>query len=304
MAPVLPALTALLLLLSTTALEAQTCDKQQWGHTQPCVQPSESRTAGELLTLGANMAIGGLTAGIRQWRSDDGSFWNGLWRGALGGAGTYAGKRIVTSDMPGAGLLGRGVAATGASVTRNASEGDPLFDTLVLPVGFVRLHWRPAHGTVQSSFDIPGIAAIAGVYASGLGASLDVARSLDTGAPVFMARDWEHDDGWHGRHIFGAVLLRGDPGDRAGHDALLTRALHHERIHVLQYDQTFILWNEPVEKALLTSLGSPSWVVRSVDLSLYAAALAGVKRFLPRNYQVWEIEADFLARTAGDRFSF
>jgi hypothetical protein len=264
----------------------------------------ESRTAGDLLTLGANMAIGGLTAGIRQWHSDDGSFWDGLWRGALGGAGTYAGKRIVTSDMPGAGLFGRGVAAAGASVTRNASEGNPLFDTLVLPVGFVRLHWRPAHGTVQSSFDIPGIAAIAGVYASGLGASLDVARSLDTGAPVFMARDWERDDGWHGRHAFGAVLLRGDPADRVDHGALVTLALHHERIHVLQYDQTFILWNEPVEKALLTSLGSPSWVVRSVDLSLYAAALAGVKRFLPRNYQVWEIEADFLARTSGDRFSF
>lgn len=293
----------LVLGLIPTHAAAQMCVAIK-GPSVPCPVSPESRVTGDLLALGANVAVGGLTAGIRQWRSDDGSFWDGLWRGAIGGVGMYAGKRIVASETFGAGMLGRGVAAAGASMTRNASEGKPLFDTLILPVGFVRLHWQPARRELRSSFDVPNIAAIAGIYVSGLGPSLDIARTLDTGAPVFMARDWDRTVGWHGRHVFGAVLLRGDAplGSSAEHDALVTRSLHHERIHVLQYDQAFILWNEPVEKAVLARLGSPSWL-QSMDLSLYAVGVAGLKSFLPPNWQLWEIEADFLARTTADHSS-
>lgn len=256
------------------------------------------------MALGANMALGGLTAGIRQWRSDHGSFWDGLWRGAVGGVGMYAGKRLATSETFGAGLLGRGVAAAGASMTRNASEGKPLFDTLILPVGFVRLHWRPAQHDLDTSIDVPNVASIAGIYMSGLGPSLDLLRTLDTGAPVFMARDWDRSVGWHGRHAFGAVLLRGDSplARTAEHEALVARSLRHERMHVLQYDQAFILWNEPIEQVVHDRLGSPSWL-RSMDLSLYAVGLAGMKAFLPETWQVWELEADFLGRTAGDHAS-
>lgn len=270
----------------------------------PCNAADDSRVSGDLLALGANVALGGLTAGIRQWRSEDGSFWDGLWRGAVGGVGMYAGKRIVASETFGAGLLGRGVAAAGASMTRNASEGKPLFDTLILPVGFVRLHWRPAQRELRSSFDVPNMVAIAGIYASGLGPSLDLRRSIDTGAPVFMARDWDRSTGWHGRHAFGAVLLRGDsPLNRtAEHQELVTRSMHHERVHVLQYDQAFILWNEPIEKAVHDRLGSPAWL-RSMDLSLYAVGVSGLKSMLPRTWQVWEHEADFFGRTHGDHSS-
>jgi hypothetical protein len=253
----------------------------------------------ELLALGVNVALGGFTAGVRQWRGD-GSFLDGLWRGAIGGAGTYAGKRIVTSDFTGSGIVGRGVAAVGASMTRNASEAKPLFDRLILPVGFVRLHWRPVNGDFHASIDVAAVGAIAGIYMSDLGASLDVARTLESGAPVFMARDWQRDSGWSGRHIFGAVLLRGDEVLSYEHEQRLERALHHERVHVLQYDQAFILWNDQIEHALLGALGSPDWVMRRFDLSLTPVAVSGLKVVLPHGLQVWEDEAHMLAGTRGD----
>lgn len=292
---------ALVVSVLTTPLAAQTCDGSA-GVVRPAGCPSldESfRTSGELVTLGANALIGGLTAGVRQWRADA-SFLDAFWRGAIGGAGTYAGKRIVASDFTASGVLGRGVAAAGASVARNASEGRPMFDRLTIPVSFVRLHWRPATGNMQASLDLPGIAAIAGIYMSDLGASLDIARSLDTGAPVFLARDWTPERGWAGRQVLGAVLLRGDRPRNADHDRILRHALHHERVHVLQYDQIFILWNEPLETRVLQKLDAPDWLISRFDLSLIAFGLSGAKFALPGALHVWEDEAHFVARTGAD----
>jgi hypothetical protein len=279
-------------------LEAQFCVPP--GSSCAGEQPAESRVSGELLAAGVNIAIGGLTAGVRQWRAD-GSFLDGLWRGALGGAGTYAGKTIVASDFMGAGLLGRSVAAAGASITRNASEGRPTFDRLILPFGFVRLHWRPSHGDVHASFDVPGIAAIAGIYLSDLGADLNLGRTLDSGAPVFMARDGDSGRTWSGRQVFGAVILRADAWGLLDDDPLLTLALRHERIHVLQHDQAYILWTEPIDHALLNRFGSPAWLVRHVDLSMSGTAASALKLALPRSFQVWEDEAHFMSGTGGDR---
>ncbi|HEX2168151.1 MAG TPA: hypothetical protein VHG09_13035 [Longimicrobiales bacterium] len=288
---------AILMLLSgacASPLQAQDCN--DGGLTRISCLPEASRTSGELLTLGANVAIGGLTAGVRQWRAD-GSFLDGFWRGAVGGVGTYAGKRIVGADFDGAGILGRSVAAAGASVTRNAADGKPMFDRLTIPIGFVRLDWRPHNGDVHAAFDVAALTTIAGIYMSGLGASLDLRRTLDTGAPVFMARDWEPGLGWAGRQIFGAVLLRGDPPVDPDHAMLLRQALHHERVHVLQYDQSFILWNEPFETRLLRRLGSPDWLASRFDLSLVAVGISGMKFMLPPSLHVWEDEAHFIGRT-------
>lgn len=293
--------TALLLGAGAAPIVAQTCVDLPGGSAQrPCmvVQQGESRATGELLALSVNAAIGGLTAGVRQWQADR-SFLDGFWRGALGGVGTYAGKRIVVSDFDGAGLLGRTVAAAGASVTRNASDGRPMFDRLTLPVGFIRFDWRPARGDLHTSFDIPVMAAVAGIYMSDLGASLDIGRTLGTGAPVFMARNWTRERGWSARQIFGSVLLRGDAAVDQDHDRLLEHALYHERIHVLQYDQSSILWNEPFETALLTSLGSPGWLISRFDFSLVAVGVSAGKFLIPSDFHVWEDEAHFMGRTRG-----
>lgn len=256
-------------------------------------------TRGRLLSLGVNVALGGLTAAIRQWRND-GSFLDGLWRGAAGGAGTYAGKVVVTRTFPGAGVLGRSVAAVGASVTRNASEGNPSFDRLVLPLGPVRFHWYPAAGDLHASIDVLGAASILGTYIVRIGAALDVTRTLHSGTPVFLAQDWERDWGWRARHVGGTIILRGDASDDADHDALMARALGHERVHLLQYDQAYILWSEPLERRLLAGLGASPRATRTLDLSLHALVLVGLNALIPYEDQPWEREANILADTFGD----
>lgn len=267
------------------------------GAAVPVPGPSTDGLAEHVTALGVNVAIGGLTAGIRQWRKD-GSFLDGLWRGGLGGVGSYAGKLLAGSDIPGGGLAGRGIAGAGASVSRNAADGRPLFDRLVLPVGPLRLHWQPSAGTVHASFDAAGFAAITGSYISSIGASLDLKRSLSSGAPVFMAREWESDWGWQARHVAGTILLRGDESHNPEHDRFLTFALAHERVHMLQYDQAYILWSEPVERSALRALGAPPFVVRSLDLSLQSIAVLSLNAVIPYDARPWEKEADLLSGTS------
>jgi hypothetical protein len=250
-----------------------------------------------VVLLGANVAIGGLTAGIRQWRSD-GSFLDGFWRGGLGGVGTFSGKMMAASDFPAAGLAGRAVAGVGASVSRNAADGVPAFHRLVLPVGPVRLHWQPSAGALHASLDGGGFAALAGSYVSGLGASLDLERSLSSGAPVLLARNWEHGWGWQARQVAGTILLRGDSYFGVEHDRFMALALAHERVHVLQYDQVYILWSEPLERRALRALGAPPFLVRSLDLSLHSVVVLGLNAVISYHARPWEFEADVLSGTA------
>jgi hypothetical protein len=249
-------LSAAVLVLATSApLEARqgapVCDQ---GHCLVAYDDWRGGTGGQLAALGANVLAGGLTAGIRRWRSD-GSFRDGFWRGAVGGAGTYLGKRIVTEATPGAGILGRGVAAVGSSVSRNAAHGAPSFQDLILPIGPVRLHWSPGVGELGTSVDLFAVGSLIWVYSADLGASLDLRRTLESGALVWTASDWERSWGWHARQVGGGIVVRGDePGTRE-HGRFVARALSHERIHVIQYDQAYILWSEPVERRILEGVG-------------------------------------------------
>jgi hypothetical protein len=265
------------------------------------LQEPQASASDHAAVLAVNVALAGLTAGVRQWRSG-GSFVDGLWRGSLGGAGTYAGKLIVSVDAPGSGLAGRAVAAAGASVSRNAADGVPMLHRLVIPVGFVRMHWEPAARNFHTSIDVTGAGAVVGSYLAGVGASLDMRRTLSSGAPVFMAREWESDWGWHARHVAGTIVLRGDSPDDLRHDRFIARALAHEQVHVLQYDQAWILWSEPVERRVLKGLGASPLLVRSVDLSLHAGVILGLNALIPYDARPWEREADIISGT--DRHTY
>jgi hypothetical protein len=269
--------------------------------------PAECRTAegdwrqgasGQIAVLAVNVIGGGLTGGIGQWRRD-GSFVDGFRRGALGGAGTWLGKRVVVSDFPGAGLGGRTLAAVGASVTRSAAHGDPSFERLVLPLGPVRFHWNVAGGELHTSLDLFAVGGLVWAYGAGLGSSLDLGRTLSSGSPVLLARDWEREWGWHARNVGGTVILRGDrPGDPLHHE-FLNRAFAHERVHTLQHDQAYILWSMPLEQRMFEGLGVPARVVRSLDLSIHGLVVTGLDQVLDHDVRPWEIEADILARTLG-----
>ena len=269
--------------------------------------PGPGATHGDhLLLLTGNVLIGGLTGGLRQWRGD-GSFRDGFVRGGLGGGLTFAGKWAAGRDIPAGGLAGRWLAATGASVTRNASEGAPTFHRLVLPMGPVRLHWGTGGEGIRASLDLFTTASLAGAYLSGIGASLDLGRSLGSGGPVVMAQDWEDDWGWHGRAFGGTVILRGDHMEDGwshsvgvGPEEFLARALAHERVHLIQYDQAWILWGEPVEDRLLGALGVSEGVRDRLDFSIHSLVFFGLERVIPYEDQPWEWEAHRLSGTNWD----
>lgn len=264
--------------------------------SSPCgAAPCAHDTQGNLIVMGANAAIGGLTAGVRQW-IDGGSLVDGFWRGAIGGVGTYAGKFVATRDYPAAGVAGRAIAGIGASVTRNASEGVGSFSRLVLPVGTFRLTWLQESRDLHVSIDAVASAALVGTYFSGIGAELDVRRTLATGAPVLKATEWESNWGWYGRHINGTIIL-GDSPDFGFLSPMWDKALAHERVHVLQYDQAHILWSEPFEDRLMEGLGAPSGLVRALDPSIHGLVFYGLSLLAPGINGPLEAEAHILSGT-------
>ena len=111
-------------------------------------------------------------------------------------------------------------------------------------------------------------------------------------ALVFRLRGTLREVGFEGRHAAGVVQLRDgeDPGR-------MERTGGHERAHVLQYDQTFVLWGAPLENAVLDrarwSRAAHAWV----DLGVNAPLLAGLGAVVPYHAQPWEVEAAYLAGT-------
>jgi hypothetical protein len=257
--------------------------------------PLAAQTArGEALSLGVNALLGGATAGVRA-HLRGGSFLDAFAAGAAGGALTYAGKRIAVEDFAGAGFLGREVAAVGSSVSANAAEGRGVLERVALPLGPVRLYISPrGEGPLlQPRVDLAAVASVAWAAAQP-GSRLDLEESLSSGAPVFRRRVPAQELGFEGAHLAGVVQLR-DAGD----PERVRRAAAHERVHVLQYDQAFLLWAAPAEEWLLNRARWSRALHRWVDLGVNAPALAALGAALPYRSRPWEQEAELLGPTVG-----
>lgn len=249
----------------------------------------------ETSALGLNALLGGLTAGLTQ-EIRGGSFSDGFTRGAMGGAVMYGGKRIGVEGFPGAGLLGRQVAAMGISAVRNASDGVGSLERVVLPIGPVRLYLRPGSAEpVRARVDLVTTAAI--LYAAGVDElEMDAAASLSAGAPVFVVenaliRDLADDTlGASGRTRAGAMYLSRIYGLDFEED------FAHERVHVVQNDFIFLAWTDPAEDALLRAVPGGRLLSRYADLNLSPLVTTGLARAF-KNYhdRPWEVEARFLA---------
>jgi hypothetical protein len=240
----------------------------------------------QMVALGANSLLAGATAGVRRYLHGS-SFWDGFARGAFGGAVSYAGRRVSGERFAGAGLLGREVAAVGASMVVNASEGRGLLETVTLPIGPLRLHVdRSAPRPLQAKLDLAGVVAIA--YVATQASSVDWRSSLSSGAPVFVVRDQSLSGG---RQIAGVVQLRDDTPD------VMEESLAHERIHVAQYDFASLVWNRPAERALLHGSPSGSWVSRHLDLGLHLPVQGILNLVVPYQDRPWEWEAHVLSNT-------
>ncbi len=248
--------------------------------------------------LGVNAVLGGVSAGLLQ-ELRGGSFKDGFSRGALGGTVTYFGKRVASRRFQGAGFLGREVSALGSSMVRNASEARPTFETMVFPIGPVRLHIQP-HGKrpIDASLDVMGALWLAyGISEPEL--ELDTKESLSAGAPVFRTDNKLivfRSNQLHAGGITpaGTILLSHVP---AWGQPFLERVLAHERVHVEQEDQIFHTLIEPAEIWLLGKVPYGDRIARHADFNLSADVLAVMNLLFKRHAdRPWELEAIYLSR--------
>ena len=263
---------------------------------EPCPLDAP-RWVGEFTSLSANALLGGVTAGVLQ-RIRGGSFPRAFVRGALGGSAVYAGKRIAAERFAGAGLLGREAAAVGLSIVRNAADAVPVLDRLVLPAGPVRLYVRPGARAVHAKLDALAFGwMLYGIAEPEL--SFDWSESLSAGAPVFFTDGTVIRTGADSAHAAGitesgVILVAGVP---AFGPSFRARSLAHERVHVLQGDQVFAQWTDPLEDALLPGLPYGRTFDRYVDVGLSTGVLQLLGVLFP-DYEnrPWELEARFFAR--------
>jgi hypothetical protein len=289
-------LIALSVILQTTGLRAQCieCDGE------------EPRWRGDAVSVVVNSLLGGVTAGVER-RLRGGSFGRAFVAGAAGGALTYAGKRIAVERFGGAGLLGREVAAVGSSVSRNAAEGRAPLERVMLPLGPIRLYLSPLDDSpVQARLDAAAVVATA-YFATRPGARFDAGESLSAGALVFRAPGSADELGFEGVQAAGAILLRhfaGEAPSGPGRAVHPERIAAHERVHVIQYDQTFLLWAAPAEAWAMDRARWSRGVHRWVDLGTNAALMAGLDAALPYEARPWEREAHHLSGTREDELRF
>lgn len=240
------------------------------------------------ITIGSNVVLGGLTAGIGE-QLGGGSFWRGFTRGAAGGGLAFVGKQVSAARFTGAGLLGRQITAVGGSAVNNAAAGRPLFARVVVPLGPARVYVEPGSSSpVHVKLDAAGLIRI-GYAATRPDARLDVGSSLSSGTLVFEVGDeW----GYRARHAAGVILMTEHRSPRGGR-----RTLAHERVHVGQYDFAFLAWSEPAERWVANRSDTIGWLHRYVDFSANAAVFGALNFIVPAQVSPWEHEAYLLSGT-------
>ena len=256
------------------------------------------RWAGQLTALSANVLLGGVTAGLWQ-ELRGGSFKDGFARGALGGSISYAGKRISARRFDGAGLLGREIAAVGASVVHNAAQARPSFETIVLPIGPVRLHVRPFEKRItHASLDLVATGWMLWAVAEDE-LALDVDESLSAGTPVFRTDNkliiYSLNRLAAGGFTPAGVVLQSYVP--AWGQPFIRRVLAHERVHVAQEDYVYLTTIAPAESWLLHKLPHGRRIERYIDLNGSTELLGQLSRLFPKHAdRPWELEAIYLSR--------
>lgn len=232
--------------------------------------------------LGWNALVGGVTAGLVAGVRGD-PLVPALVAGAGGGALIYAGKRIAVDMSPGAGFLGRQVASVGGSMVGNAVAGRGGLDRVAFAFGPVRAYIGSEVAGVDWRLDVPAAAAAA--WGLARGASLDVAESLSSGAVVLRGD--------------GEFALPGTIFYRSARPERVSYVLAHEKVHILQYDQSFLSWGDPIEGWLARRYPSLRGPLGYLDFNLAPLALAAVLGFYvweDHDDQWWEREAIYLGR--------
>lgn len=260
------------------------------------VRAAQTTLPDDVKVLSANVLLGGLTCGIAALVRGE-PFLEAFEEGALGGSLQYLGKRLATLRIPGAGLAGRMVGATGSSLVRNGAEGGEPFDLVVLPFGPLMIHWStsPDSGGIEPKLHVGRTIFLARMLLNEE-LRLDWGETLSAGTPVFVARDrvllGQARSPLAGVELWGALAISDTdllpPIDER-------EILAHERVHVVQDDFLSIAWSDPLEDRLLEGLSFGDVVVRHADIGLVYMGIAGVLFTLfPYELRPWEIEAHYM----------
>jgi len=241
----------------------------------------------EASVVGVNALLGALSTGTAALLRGD-PVVPAFAKGAGGGALVYAGKRVAVQSPPGSGLIGRQLSSVGGSIVGNEMAGRGALDRIGLAAGPLRIYvGREVAGT-DWRIDVPAVAAAA-FYGPLSGRRLDVGLSLSSGAMVFR------DVYGGGLALPGTILVNGssDP-DR---DAYV---FAHEKVHILQYDQSFLSWGSPLEGWVAQRIPALRPTLSRFEFNLpvlATAALLGFTVWERHADQPWEWEAIYLART-------
>jgi hypothetical protein len=265
---------------------------------EPCLERYPNWTS-ELAVLSGNALLGGVSAGVLH-RLRGGSFRDAFLRGLGGGAVIYGGKRIAVERFGGAGLVGRQVAAAGASMVRNAGEGRGALEELALPVGPARIYLQAESPRIRVRADLRTLGwMLYAIHEPEL--RFDAAMSVSSGALVFLADDrlivvgdTLHDHA-HGITVPGVIALVNVPA--FGRD-VARRAFEHERVHVLQMDQIFMTMTGPAEERALRAIPGIRRIAPYVDVNLSGSLLNLIGSLFFEDYlsRPWETEALYFSR--------
>lgn len=241
-----------------------------------------SGSARVLQSAAVNMGLGGISGGTLA-AIRGGSFLRGFVQGAAGGGLTHLGKTIAVRRWEGAGLVGRGVASIGSSVSMNAAERRGPVDLVAVPVGPVRLYLAPGQ-RVRARVDASALIAVAS-FAAESNARVDWGASLSDGTVVF--RRPNSDDVPRGWHRAGVIGYRGADEPDSYDVVAAEEARAHERVHMIQHDQTFLLLGRPIEDALMPRS-------RWVDLGVNSLLVSVGNHLIDHESRPWEREAYLL----------
>lgn len=234
--------------------------------------PGPTPVSRDLRLLGINSLLGGLTGALgAAIRGEPAG--RPFFQGTLGGGLAFAGKRIAVEEWWGAGLAGRQVTSVGSSIVGNAAAGRGTLDRLAFGLGPVRLYaGREVDGLVDWRVDAVGTAFVLRSLVSS-STKLQVGESLSAGAFVFRSRT--------GSYAVPGMISFADEG-----------WIPHERIHVLQWDQSFLFWGDPVEEWIAGRVGFFERVKRRVEFNFVGwVGLAFVARRWEHRDWPWEKEA-------------
>jgi hypothetical protein len=213
----------------------------------------------------------------------------GAIRGAIAGAGVYAGKRLIGNGQPGYWWLGRELSAIASSEIGNAGLGLQPLERAILPIGPIRIHVdRLARRKFLPRLDVVStVGAIA--IGSRDGVRIGWKETFSTGAIVLLTPETSDQIGNYAAGVLSVSELA--PDGKFPPLESKRGVMSHEMTHAAQYDFSFNAWSEPLRGSIETRLPRLSARLRYLDLNLMLPVNFVLNSFMSYQDRPWEREA-------------